>query len=120
MYEQLMSAAIGAAATIDMLTDATTGPSRQRRPTRPTRYTMAVVHESAAGDLTYEISTNTRMIVPTSIMEAAGTAGVFPNLAQKAFSFVVAAFEDLQFRVFDASGAGGAIVMLSLASEPIA
>lgn len=119
MFEQLLSAALGAGATIDMLTDATTGPSRQRRPTRPTRYTMAVVQESAAGDLTYEISTATRMIVPTSVMECGGTVGIYPDLSQKAYTFDVAAFEDLQFRVFDASGAGGAIVMLTLASKPL-
>jgi hypothetical protein len=92
MFEQLTIAAIGAGATVDMLTGATTGVSRQRRPTRPTRYTFAIVH----------------------------TAGVFPNLNEKAYSFDVAAFEDIQFRVFDASGAGGAIAMLSLASEALA
>lgn len=120
MFEQLYSGAIGAGATIDMLSDATTGPSRQRRPTRPSRYTMAIVHESAAGDLTYEVSTNSRIIVPTSIMECGGTDGVFPNLDQKAFQFDVAAFEELQIRVADTTGAGGAIVMLSLASNPLA
>jgi hypothetical protein len=120
VFEQLTIAAIAAGATVDMLTGATTGVSRQRRPTRPTRYTFAIVHESAAGDLTYEVSTNQRMLVPTSVMECGGTAGVFPNLNEKAYSFDVAAFEDIQFRVFDASGAGGAIAMLSIASQPLA
>ena len=120
MIEQLTIAAIGAGATVDMLQNAVTGPSRQRRPTRPMRYVFAIVHESAAGDLTYEVSTDNRLIVPTSTMECGGTAGVFPNLDQKGASFEVAAFETVYIRVTDTTGAGGAIAMLTIMSEPLA
>lgn len=119
MIEYLYSGALGAGVTIDMCLDATTGPSRQYRPTRPTRYYMAIVHESAAGDLTFEVSTDTRTILGNSVMPCGGTDGVFPNLDQQAVKFDLAAFETLRIRVFDASGAGGAIVMCTLLSEPL-
>lgn len=120
MIEYLYSGAIGAGATIDMCLDATTGPSRQSRPTRPTRYLMAIVHESAAGDITFEVSTDQRVILGNSVMPCGGTDGVFPNLDQQAVKFELAQFEQLRIRCFDTTGAGGAIVMCTLMSEPLA
>jgi hypothetical protein len=67
-----------------------------------------------------QVFAGNRTIVHRSALEGGGTDGVFPNLDQKAFSFLAAAGEKLSVPVRETAAAGTVDVMLVISVEPIA
>lgn len=110
--EFLMQTDLAANSFNDLMTDADTGESQLRFITRPSRVTMAIV-ASAVG-ITLEIQSGGRTVVPRSTLEAGGTTGVFPNLSDKAFSFMAAAGEKLRVAISEIAGTATTDVMATI------
>lgn len=110
--EFLMQTDLAANSFNDLMVDADTGESQLRFITRPSRVTMAIV-ASAVG-VTLEISSGGRTVVPRSTLEAGGTTGTFPNLSDKAFSFMAAAGEKLRVAVSEIAGTATTDVMATI------
>jgi hypothetical protein len=119
MIEYLHYQNVAANAVIDMMRDAISGESQTRFVNRPSKVTMAIV-ASAAAAAEFEVFAGNRTIVHRSALEGGGTDGVFPNLDQKAFSFLAAAGEKLSVPVRETAAAGTVDVMLVISVEPIA
>jgi hypothetical protein len=105
-------------ATRDMMLDADQGATELRKIVRPSKIVMAIVATVATIEL--EVKAGLRSVVPRSQLETGGTASVFPNLDQKAFTVFAGSFEDIQVLVRDIGGAGTGEIMLTIDVTPIA
>jgi hypothetical protein len=107
---------IAAGARVDFMTDADQGATNLRFIQQPSIVTFAI--NATAVGCVYEVYSGGRRAVERSAVEAGGTAGVFPNLDQKAQQFAAAAGEILEFAVTgDASGTTDLNMAISV--EPI-
>jgi len=116
--EFLMQSNLAANSFNDLMTDADTGESQLRFITRPSRITVAIV-ASAVG-VVLDIQAGGRTVVPRSTLEAGGTTGVFPNIQQKAFSFLAAGGEKLRIALTEIAGTATTDVMATVDVTPIA
>lgn len=106
---------IAAAARVDFMTGADQGATNLRFIKQNSIVTFAI--NATAVGCTYEVLSGDRRVVERSAVEAGGTAGVFPNLQDKAQQFLAAAGEILEFPVTgDASGTTD--LNLSISVEP--
>lgn len=108
---------LAANAVADLMVDALTGESDLRFVHRPSKVTAAIVADAVGIEL--QIFSGARTIVPRSTLEAGGTVGVFPNLNEKAFSFLAAQGEILRFVIREIAGVATTDVMLTLDVEPV-
>lgn len=116
--EYLMLSNIPANAVRDLMVNADTGESDSRFIGRPSQVTFAIVANAVGVEL--EVRSGERTVVPRSTLEAGGVTGVYPNIDQKAVSFLAAAGEKLLFRVRETAGVATTDIMLSLDVSPIA
>ena len=119
MIEYLHYQNVAANAVIDMMVNAISGESQARFVTRPSKVTMAL-EASAAASAEFQVFSGSRTIVARSACDGGGTDGVFPNIDQKAFSFLAAAGEKISVPVRETAGAGTVDIMLTVSVEPIA
>lgn len=119
MIEYLHYQNIAANAVIDMMRDAISGESQARFVTRPSKVTMAII-ASAAASVEFEVFSGSRTVVARSAMDGGGTDGQFPNINEKAFSFLAAQGEKLSVPCRETAAAGTVDVMLVVSVEPIA
>jgi len=90
---------IPALATRDLMTDADQGPTSLRFIQTPSIVTFAINGTHATPIAELEVMSGQRRVVERSAIEGGATAGVFPNMDQKAENFPAAAGEILEFRV---------------------
>lgn len=119
MIEYLHYQNVAANAVIDMMRDAISGESQARFVTRPSKVTMAI-EASAAASAEFQVFSGSRTIVARSAVDGGGTDGVFPNINEKAFSFLAAAGEKISVPVRETAGAGTVDIMLTVSVEAIA
>lgn len=116
--EYLMLSNIPANAVRDLMTQSDLGESDLRFVGRPSQVVYAAVANAVGIEIT--VKAGERTVVPRSILEAGGTTGVFPNMAEKANTFLAAAGEKLSFSVRETAGVATTDIMLALSVEPIA
>lgn len=117
MIEFLEIDNIPANAVRDLMVDALTGEAQSRFVSSPSRVTVAVLADAVGVEL--QITSGERTIVPRSTLDSAGTLGQFPNLDQKAFSFLAAGGEILRFILREIAGVATTDVMCTVDVEPI-
>ena len=117
MIEFLEIDNIPANAVRDLMVDALTGEAQSRFVERPSKITTALLADAVGVEL--QIFSGSRTIVPRSTLDAAGTLGQFPNLDQKAFSFLAAGGEILRFILREISGVATTDVMCTVDVEPL-
>lgn len=115
--QYLMLSNIPANAVRDLMKDADTGESDLRTVWQPSRVTFACVASAVGIEL--EVFSGERQVVNRSTLEAGGTTGVYPNLDQKALSFLAAGGEQLKFRVRETAAAATTDIMLVINVEPL-
>ncbi|MEE8504493.1 MAG: hypothetical protein V3T26_08615 [candidate division NC10 bacterium] len=118
MIEYLEIDNLAANAVADLMVDALTGEAQTRFVNRPSKITVALVANAVGVEL--QIFAGARTIVPRSTLEAGGTTGVFPNINQKAFSFLAAQGEVLRLIIREIAGVATTDIMAVVDSEPIA
>ena len=117
MIEFLEIDNIAANAVVDLMVDALTGEAQSRFIERPSRITVAILADAVGVEL--QIFSGSRTIVPRSTLDAAGTVGQFPNLDQKAFSYLAATGEIQRFILREIAGVATTDVMGTVDVEPI-
>ena len=108
---------IAANAVVDFMTDANEGPSNLRFINRPSRVTYAA--DAIAIGVEIEVFAGSRTVQERSNIDAGGTAGVVPNLQQKAQTFLAAAGEVLKFRLRETGGVATTEANLYIDVTPI-
>lgn len=116
--EFLLQSNLAANSFNDLMTDADTGESQLRFITRPSRVTVAI--DATAVGIVMEIQSGGRTVVPRSTLDAGGTTGVFPNIREKAFSFMAAAGEKLRIGLTETAGTATTDVNCTIDVTPIA
>ncbi len=115
--EYLMQSNLAANSTNDLMTDADTGEAQTRFVTRASRVTMAI--EASAVGIEVEVYAGIRNVVPRSTLDSGGTTGVFPNVNEKAFSFLAAAGEKLRLVLREIAGVATVDVMAVVDVTPL-
>lgn len=118
MAEFLMDSNIAANAVDDLMLDADTGPTNTRFISRPSRVTLAIVANAVGIELT--VFSGARTVVPRSTLDSSGTTGQFPNINEKAFSFLAAGGEIISVQLRETAGVATTDVMAALDVTPIA
>lgn len=108
---------LAANAVNDFMLDADQGASNLRFVKGAKRVTYAA-DANAAASAELEIFSGARTVQERSALDGGGTAGVVPNLQQKAQSFFAADGEVLQFRVRETAGAGTVDCNLFVSVDP--
>lgn len=117
MIEFLEIDNIAANATVDLMVNALTGEAQSRFINRPSKITVAILADAVGVEL--QIFSGTRTIVPRSTLDASGTVGQFPNLDQKAFSYLAATGEVQRFILQEVAGVATTDVMGTVDVEPL-
>lgn len=117
MVEFLEVDNLAANAVQDLMVNAATGEAQSRFIERPSQVTLAIVADAVGIEL--QIFSGLRTIVSRSTLEAGGTVGVFPNLNEKAFSFLSAAGEILRVILRETAGVATTDIMGTVSVEPI-
>lgn len=115
--EYLMLSNIPANGVRDMMVNADTGESDLRYVGVPSKVTYAIVASAVGIEL--EVFSGDRQIVNRSTLEAGGTTGTFPNLDQKAVSFLAAGGEKLKFRLRETAAVATTDIMLALSVDAL-
>lgn len=115
--QYLMLSNLPANAVRDLMVDADTGESDVRTVWQPSQVTYAIVASAVGVEL--EVFSGERQVVNRSTLEAGGTTGVFPNLDQKAVTFLAAGGENLKFRVRETAAVATTDIMLAINVEPL-
>lgn len=109
---------IPALATRDLMTDSDQGPTSLRFIGRPSQVTFAI-NANAAG-IELEVMSGQRRVIERSAVESGGTAGVYPNLLDKAQNFLAATGEILEFRVRETANVATTDINFVISVEAIA
>lgn len=117
MQEFLQVSNVAANGVVDIFRDADTGEADARFIGRPSQVTIAI--EASAVGMELELKSGGRTIVDRSTLDAGGTTGVFPNINEKAFTFMAAAGDKLIGRVRETAGTATTDVMASVSVDPI-
>ena len=118
MIEFLEVDNIAANASVDLMVDALTGEAQSRFIDRPSRVTVAILADAVGVEL--QTFSGLRTIVGRSTLDSSGTLGQFPNLDQKAFSYLAAGGEIQRFILREIAGATTTDVMGTVDVEPLA
>jgi hypothetical protein len=108
---------LAASSVADFMLGADQGASNLRFIKGPKRVTYAA--DATAAEAELEVFSGARTVQERSLLDAGGTAGVVPNLQQKAQSFLAADGEVLQFRVRETAAAGTVDCNLFVSVDPI-
>ena len=117
MVEFLQLTNIAANAVQDLMVNADTGEADARFIEEPSEVTLAILANAVGIELS--INSGQRVIVARSTLDSSGTTGQFPNINEKAFSWLAAAGEKLRISCRETTGVSSTDVMGSISVEPI-
>jgi len=110
--ENIMLTNLGANARADLMVDGDYGESDRRIIQQNGFMTYAIVADAIG--ISLMIRSQARIISPLHVVEAGGTAGVFPDMQQKAIQVPVFAGEKIVFEVRETAGVATTDIMLTI------
>lgn len=108
---------IPANAVRDLMIDAVTGEADSRFIEEASEVTLAILANAVGIELS--ITSGKRVIVARSTLDASGTTGQFPNINEKAFSWLAAAGEKTRIQLRELTGVATTDVMGAISVEPL-